>query len=144
MLGRRAVLPIALLALTGCSTATTMCSTVGCISGATVEVPADLATTYAGATATLCLQDTCTTAPMSTAPAPLSVGLPTSGGTTQTPTTGPVPLHLTVVRDGRTLLDTTASATLQRQVPNGEACPPVCWSAAYRLTSTGLQTQPVG
>ncbi|MEU6595310.1 hypothetical protein ABZ923_39975 [Streptomyces sp. NPDC046881] len=128
-------------AVTGCAP-DRMCTQADMESGvAVLWRPADFGARQDAVTVRLCVDGRCAERASGDPGDPfrsLSVRLPDDVGA------GPVPVRLTVTsrKDGRVVVRDSRRARLAEQHPNGRACPPTAWTAAFRahpekgLTST--------
>lgn len=116
------------------------CTTAGCASVVSVDTSAVQAA-YAGATLTLCVRDRCDSRKLvdGVMGAGVRLGPDNAGPDEGFSTDEPLPVHLTIERAGRVVLDERTTATLVEYQPNGDRCEPTCWIAAFDLTSDGLR-----
>ncbi|MFF0170451.1 hypothetical protein [Streptomyces prasinus] len=143
---RRVLLTLATTAaLTGCSVfgQGVSCTKAGMDSDVVVVWrPADFGGTDA-AVIRVCVEDRCEERKSGAADNPiarLSVRLPDDIGAVSVP----VRLKVTAARDDRVVVDDSRRARLTEQHPNGTACAPVAWTAAFRADPAKGLTSPEG
>ncbi|MGV9560133.1 hypothetical protein [Streptomyces sp. NPDC003522] len=134
MRGRLLAVPVLAVVLSGCALPGrgTACTQADADSAVGVLwTPAD----FGGADAAVvqvCVEERCARRASGSPGDPfarLSVRLPDDVGDV----TVPVELTVTSAADGRVLVSDRVPAALTGQRPNGRSCPPVAWTASYRV-----------
>ncbi len=108
------------------------CTTIGCSSGANVNLAARPLLPGTGTTVTLCVDAVCTTrAPQSVPLDGIEIDVPFNHERTAT-------VSITIAGPGAKIeAKDSIVATFHRVQPNGPKCPPVCFVADLTLTANG-------